>query len=143
MSSRAESTASVAASPPPPPAPPPRVDPLEAWTAFRPFRETFLRHFTAEGHRDALETVGKLVFTMAMEYNQYWPDPTEDDLVEELRAVAADLRYLHGALYYLVKESGRDSMADPRREIWLLANAGTWADTLGELADEMDGMLAE
>ena len=87
--------------------------------------------------------VGRLVFTMAMEYNQYWPDPAEDDLTEELRAVAADLRYLHGALFYLVKESGRDSGADPRREIWLLANAGEWADRLGELVDEMEGALAE
>jgi hypothetical protein len=139
MTSRAESTAAA----PTPPFPPPPPDPLEAWQDLHPFRETFLRHFTAEGDRDALVHVGRLVFTMAVEYSHYWPETGEEDLVGELRSVAADLRFLHGFLFFMVKESGGSPTADPRREIWLLAKAAEWADQLGEIASEMENALLE
>ena len=135
---------------PPPPAPPQspstlpaRPDPLESWQELQPFRQTFLRHFSAPGHREALETVGEMVFTMALEYAGYWPQSEEPALLEELRTAAEDVRFLHGFLFYAVQESGPDSMVDRHREVYLLAKAGEWADRLDEIASEMQEAVSE
>ena len=142
MTSRVESTAATA----PPPLPPflrRPPNPLDSWTELKPFRETFLRHFTEPGHREALETVGEMVFTMALESSHVWPVTEEDVLVEILRTAALDLRYLQGMLAFTAQESGRDSMADRRLETWLLARSAEWADQLSEVACEIEQAVAQ
>ena len=142
MTSQVESTAAAV----PPPLPPflrRPPNPLDSWKELRPFRETFLRHFTEPGHREALETVGEMVFTLALEYATYWPVTEEESLVEILRTTALDLRYLQGMLAYTAQESGRNSMDDKRLETWLLAHSAEWADQLSEVASEIEQAVAE
>lgn len=142
MTSRAESTAAAV----PPPLPPhrrPLPNPLDSWTELKPFRETFLRHFTEPGHREALETVGEMVFTLALAYSSNWPETDGDVLLEILRTTALDLRYLQGMLAHTAQESGRDSMDDRRLETWLLARSAEWADQLSEVASEIEQAVAE
>jgi hypothetical protein len=68
-------------------------DPLFPWEDHPAFRFTFLHHFTADGDREALEHVGKMMYEAALEMSGKWPEWRESSVRAELRAVLADLRH--------------------------------------------------
>ncbi|HEX9942990.1 MAG TPA: hypothetical protein VGG03_13310 [Thermoanaerobaculia bacterium] len=61
------------------------------------FRETFLVWLTPPGAADAFRFVGNLFFDLMLNAED-WPTWTESPVQAELRAAAADLRFLQGFL---------------------------------------------
>ena len=90
MSDRRDST--------PPPSPPP-IPPHLSWEEDAAFRHIFLFRFE-EPDRAALRRVGDLLYGFVLESSvEYGPDLQDvPAIVDELRAVAADLRVLWGFL---------------------------------------------
>ncbi len=145
MTDREQSTAS-AVPPPVPPAPPPEASsspaPLDAWQELQPLRETFLHHVGQPEAAEALRRAGDYFYQAVLDFRQYVEDE-EPIILLELRAVAKDLRYLQGFLHHEVAEDGQGNMADARFERWLKVRAEEWADTLAEVASEIEQAVAE
>src|SRR6185295_9968021 len=76
--------------------PPPTALPRE-WEMLCVFRETFLVWLTPPGAADAFRFIGNLFFDLMLNAED-WPTWTESPVRAELRAVAADLRFLQGFL---------------------------------------------
>jgi hypothetical protein len=140
MTDQPQSTAAVA--PPPVPPPPPPEAPLDAWQGLQPLRETFLYHIEDPEAVEALRKAGDFFFQVVLEF-QGFPDDSQPAILRELGAVARDLRYLQGFLHHGVAEEGRGDMANARYERWLQVKAEEWADTLEEVASEMEQAVAE
>jgi hypothetical protein len=73
----------------------------EEWNESDSFRETTLQNFDDPEDREAIRRVGRLLYDLAVETSQDLgtsPEPEGDPSLTraELRAIAADLRYLAG-----------------------------------------------
>ena len=105
---------------------PQSIPPFQAseWEEFAALRATFLRLFKPED-ADALARVGRLLYDCALECGREWHRDTEPETVGEMRAAAADFRFLEGMLVSVGKEH-------------LEASLGAQETVLSQLA----GMLA-
>jgi hypothetical protein len=77
--------------------PPPFASLPREWEMLCVFRETFLVWLTPPGAADAFRFIGNLFFDLMLNAED-WPTWTESPVRAELRAVAADLRFLQGFL---------------------------------------------
>jgi hypothetical protein len=116
---------------------PPILDPAK-FEDFATFRETFLLYFTDPGANEALRAVGDLVYSMVLEYWQYWPDLPEGLIRAQLRAAVADMRHLQA---YLSEMGGAAEDAISAHESHLCRVAGQVSRDLEELADRLEGEL--
>ena len=147
MTDREQSTAAAAARPDPPPPPSPEEpvsppSPLDAWKELQPIRETFLHHVGHAETQQALRAIGDYFYQAVLEWRNF-PETETPIILLELEAVAKDVRYLQGFLHHTVADDGRGTLADARYERWLKVKAEEWADTLGEVATEIEKAVAE
>lgn len=98
------------------------------WTEAGAYRETFLYRL-GPAAADAFRAVGREVCLWSMEY----PGTVSDDAAE-LRAVAADLRYLGGFLLHGVATDAEPLAAR-------LVNG--WAHRIARLAEEIEAAAEE
>jgi hypothetical protein len=114
---------------------PPAVDPAR-FEDFPVFRETFLQIFTDPTYNAALREVGAMVFDMALEYREYWPDQPEGVIRSELRALVADLRVIEGHLASLSNpQNANPNTAQEERN---LAVAGRIVEDVRHAADTLE-----
>ncbi|HSG38568.1 MAG TPA: hypothetical protein VLE27_02925 [Thermoanaerobaculia bacterium] len=100
--------------------PPP---PLTDWENTPVFRSTFLYHFTQEGDRETLESLGRMLYDMVLEASKTWPGWIETPTRTELRAVAADVRHASLFLASVVKERRTVSLqAEDERLTFMVEN---------------------
>ena len=129
MPSRSDST--------PPPQPPP---PHLSWEEDAAFRHIFLRHFE-EPDRAALRRVGDMLYGFVLETSvDYGPDLQDVPAVDELRAVAADLRVLWGFLRMVTVDVNGDHRG--RSGILLSGIADSLAVEVAQLAERLEGELS-
>ena len=105
-----------------------------------PFRETFLRHFSAEDAA-GFRHLGTLTYEAFMEGDVLLPrDFAESHTWREMDAALQDLRFIQ---HYLaeVAESLEVSCLDPDDAKLALA-AADFSVELGKLADRMEGVMA-
>lgn len=121
--------------------PAPSSKPQEFWEELRPFRETFMRHLRGTPQGAALETLGAFFFEMLLDWLHLPQDNRAPVILEELEAVVIDLQHLRGFLRREVAKS-TGSLEDDSRERWLTAKADEWADSLAEVADEIQMAIA-
>jgi hypothetical protein len=116
---------------PPVPAVPPLIDPAK-WEDFAVFRETFLVYFSEPSNNDALRAVGNLIYLMALEYWQHWPDQPEGWIRGQLRAAVADLRHLEGFLSTLGENPPDDAYEKAlcRTSVLMSAEVGSVAEQI-------------
>lgn len=122
-----------------PPAPIPRIDP-EDFEKHEGFRETFLLHFSEPKTNTNLRELGSLLFDLALESSEAWPDPPEGLTRSELRAAVADLRFLEGFLGAVGREhlvSSLDFAATALSQL-----AARQAREVGRIADRIEEELA-
>ena len=106
---------------------PPIVNPAR-FEDFPAFRETFLAIITDPVYNAALREVANMVFEMALEYREYWPDQPEGSLRSELRALVADLRVVQGHLA---------SLGDPEMNTPNTPQEGHHVTVAGRLAEDV------
>lgn len=114
---------------------PPTVNPAR-FEEFPAFRETFLQIFTDPTYNAALREVGNMVFDMALEYREYWPDQPEGIIRSELRALVADLRVIQGHLDSL--SNPQNASPNTAQEERNLAVAGRIVDDIRHAADTLE-----
>jgi hypothetical protein len=103
------------------------------------FRNVFLLHFTDKRDRQALEYFGNLLFEMALECADKWPDWPESATRCEMRAAAQDLRHM-GAFLAAVGNERNMSSLDLRDER-LSVMADRWAVDADRIAAEIESVL--
>jgi hypothetical protein len=81
-----------------------------SWVEADSFRETTLRNFDNPQDRDALRHVGRMLYEMALETTRELADESSSTR-SEMRAVAADLRYLEGYLFMIGRSSEECSLS--------------------------------
>jgi hypothetical protein len=126
-----------------PPSDPPEVAtaaPGYEWEKHLAFRNVFLLHFTDARDRAALVYVGNLLFEMALECSDKWPDWPDSATRCELRAAAQDLRH-SGAFLASVGNERNVSSLDLEDER-LSVMADRWAVEADRIAAEIDAVLA-
>jgi hypothetical protein len=106
-----------------------------------PWRETFLARLTTEHYAYVFRTFGAILEEHLAEFLRYLPEDPEDFPVTDLRAAAADLRYLQA---YLASR-GRAEFEDEgmsEDQIALVRRAGEIALGLDPILAELEGALA-
>lgn len=130
--------------PPPKPSSPsgPSVSPPtlrpEEFEDYPAFRETFLLFFTDPGANATLRSFGRLLHEFVLEFWGMWPLHSEGLFPAELRAAAADLRHIQGALE---EWTGPTFSLEGAREVSLAQVGAEVAVALGELADRLESAL--
>ena len=119
-------------------APPP---PHLSWEEDAAFRHIFLRNFE-EPDRAALRRVGDMLYGFVLETSiDYGPDLQEvPAIVDELQAVAADLRVLWGFLRMVAVDVHGDHRG--RSGVLLSGIADSFAVEVGKLAERLEGELS-
>lgn len=108
------------------------------WNEADSFRETTLQFFDDPGDRETLRALGRLLFNLGTETAR---DPgTESSNRAELRAVAADLRYITGFCTMIGRSSQLCSL-DPADE-GLARFAGDLAQQLDALVESIEAALS-
>jgi hypothetical protein len=115
MSSRQKST------PPRRPARPAVIAPPEGWNESAPFRETSLQHFAEPGEADLLRRVGAMFHDKALELVSESHEAPGGGTRDELRAAAADLRFLQGYLALAGRDHEVSSLTDEEEVLSKLA----------------------
>lgn len=125
----------AAGSPPAPPAP--LFGFGFPWEAQLAFRHVFLLFFTQPGDREVLERLGTLLYSMAKECLDKWPDWPESPTRTELRAVALDLHF--AASYLASIDNARNFSSSLSDEDERLSHmAGTWGARVYQIAREIE-----
>jgi len=88
---------------------PPILRPKD-YERFEGFRETTLACFLHPAANVALRTLGRLLYSMVLEYWRYWLSEPEGHFRHQCHAVIADLRHLQGYLARLGREQERLSL---------------------------------
>ncbi|HSS50583.1 MAG TPA: hypothetical protein VLX28_16725 [Thermoanaerobaculia bacterium] len=109
------------------------------WEDQPAFRNVFLLHFTKPEDRAALEHVGSMLYEMALEMSDKWPDWRENPTRAELRAVAVDLRHSAAFLASVGKEREFSSLES--LEETLATMAGEWALMVARIARAIEMVL--
>ena len=108
------------------------------WNEADSFRETTLSCFDDERDREALRQVGRLLYHLALEGTRR---PADESLTRvDLRAAAADLRYLEGFLL-AVERQAEDSSLPPEDEA-LARFAGKLASRVSALVESIEEELS-
>jgi hypothetical protein len=115
---------------------PPLIDP-EQFERFEGFRETTLAYFLDKEANTALRTLGRLLYSIVLEYWHYWPQEPEGGFRHSARAVIADLRHLQGYLVYM----GREASSLPPFEAHLSRQCPALAVRVQEIADTLEKEL--
>ena len=117
---------------------PPTLDP-EAFERFEGFRETTLAYFLDKEANAAFRTVGRLLYSMVLEYWQNWPDEPEGIFRHGARAVIADMRHIQGYLTYMGRENEASGL--PPFEARLSRRCPALALRIKEIADSLEKEL--
>jgi hypothetical protein len=108
------------------------------WPESEAIRETTLLHIDDDEDREALRRVGRLLNDMALEVTNRQQD--ESSTHAQVRAAAADLRFVHGYLIAVSRESQESTLT---REEAILANfAGQVAGQVEAIAKALEGRLS-
>jgi hypothetical protein len=94
----------------PPPDRPATSAPAPGWDESAAFRETTLQHFTQPGDAETLRRLGAMLHDMALELAPLWPIPPGYGTALQLRAAAADLRFLQGYLNHAGQDRHMSSL---------------------------------
>jgi hypothetical protein len=113
----------------------------QAWQELTPFREAFLRYFTAPGDAEAFRRTGSVLFEMTLDYCRVWPKPEESETISELRAIIEDLRYTEHQLRRNVAESLATCQLEGL-ETHLALMAKGWIDRLAAITTEIEQATA-
>lgn len=116
---------------------PPAVDPRK-WEDYPAFRETFLHHFTEPEYNEALRRFGTLLVDMLLEFTRFMPDEPEGVTRHELRAAAADLRYLQGFLRMVGEEQEVFDLDDQPEQLRLCQLAARLSLRVEQLAAKLE-----
>jgi hypothetical protein len=103
------------------------------------FRETFLRHFYEREDLAALRRLAHLLHEMILEMARYAPRTPESGTREELRAVAADLRYVQGFLGAVARSQQEAALRPADAE--LAALAARQAQVVAGVAEALEQAL--
>ena len=129
-----------------PPEPPDSAPPDEApsspaydWERQPALRETFLMHFTKPEDRAAMEHQGSMLYEMALEMSDKWPDWREHPARAELRAVALDLRHCAAFLASVGKERELSSLDSLEETLSIMA--GGWAEMVDRIAGSIEWVI--
>ena len=109
------------------------------WEEHHAFRFSFLMNFTQEGDREAFEHLGNLLYNMALECSDKWPDLPESPTRAELRAVAMDLRHAAAFLVAIGDERNKSSLS--QEDVLLCYMATTWGYTAASIARGIESVL--
>jgi hypothetical protein len=98
-------------------------------------------HFTKPEDRAAMEHQGSMLYEIALEMSDKWPDWREHPTRAELRAVALDLRHCAAFLASVGKERELSSL-DALEET-LAIMAGEWGVMVARIAWAIDSVLPD
>jgi hypothetical protein len=121
----------------PPPAVPPTIDP-DRFEDFPALRETFLLYVSDPTANATLRGLGKLLYSLILEYWGYWPDHPEGLFRASLRAAIADLRHTQG---FLAEWDSPDTAHASPLDEHLAAVGGEIAAEVGRQADLLEKEL--
>jgi hypothetical protein len=110
---------------------------IPAWNESDSFRETTLHLFSDPKDREALRHVGGILYDLALEADRGLAG--ESSIREEMRAVAADLRYVEGYLVMIGRLSEESSLS-PTDDA-LARFAGKLAGQVGAVAAAIEEEL--
>jgi hypothetical protein len=110
--------------------------PSADWDESAAFRETTLQHFTEPGHAEVLRRFGALCHDMALELAPVWPVPPGSGVALQLRAAAADLRFLQGYLAFAGRDRHMSSLSPEDDALARLAEG--WAADLAKIAEAIE-----
>lgn len=108
------------------------------WNEADSVRETTLICIDDPEDREAIRKAGRLLYNLALEAAR-WP-AEESETRRELRAAAADLRYLEG-FFFTVERQAEDSSLSAADQA-LTRIAGKLARKVGALAGRIEGRLS-
>jgi hypothetical protein len=108
------------------------------WNEADSVRETTLICIDDPEDQEALRKVGRLLYHLALEATRGAPGE-ESETRRELRAAAADLRYLEG--FFLMVERQAEDSSLPADDIALTRIAAKLARKVGDLAARIEGKL--
>jgi hypothetical protein len=117
-----------------------RLSEASRFTENLPWRETFLARLTTEHYAYVFRTFGAILEEHLAEFLRFLPEEPEDFPLTDLRAAAADLRYLQG---YLASR-GRAEFEDEgmsEEQLALVRLAGEIALGLGPILEGLEGAL--
>jgi hypothetical protein len=117
---------------------PPIVDP-NRFEPFEGFRETTLACFLDKKANAAIRATGRLLYSMVLEYWQFWPEEPEGSFRHSVRAVIADMRHIQGYLANLGRE--REASSLPPLEAHLSRKCPGLAARIKEIADALEKEL--
>ena len=109
------------------------------WEQHHAFRFAFLMNFTQPRDREAFEHFGNLLYDMALECSDKWPDWPESPTRAELRAVALDLRHAAAFLASIGEERNHSSLS--QEDDLLCYMATTWGYTAANIARGIESVL--
>ncbi len=109
------------------------------WKLSESFRETTLILIDRPKYRKALRQVGRLIYHMAVELGRFECSGGETTSHAELRAAAAELRFIEGFLGSL-RKGADESLLEPADEN-LAIFAGHVAPQVGALAASIEERL--
>jgi hypothetical protein len=114
----------------------PASPPPAGWDESAAFRETTLQHFTQPGDADTLRRLGALLHDMALELAPLWPIPPGSGIALQLRAAAADLRFLQHYLAHAGEDRHVSSLTPD--ETLLAELAERQAAEVGRIAEILE-----
>jgi hypothetical protein len=117
---------------------PPILDP-DHFERFEGFRETTLAYFLDKEANTALRTVGRLLYSIVLEYWHHWPEEPEGSFRHSARAVIADMRHIQGYLTYMGRENEASSLSP--FEAHLARRCPALAVRIREIADSLEREL--
>jgi hypothetical protein len=117
---------------------PPTIDP-DHFERFEGFRETTLAIFTDVKANATLRGMADFIYTVCLEYSQYWPAEPEGSFRHQCRAAVADLRHLQGYLAMLGQFRFDASLSDEEDQISALC--GRLSPRLKKVADALEKAL--
>lgn len=117
---------------------PPIIDP-DAFERFEGFRETTLAIFTDAKANATLRGMADFIYTVCLEYSQYWPAEPEGSFRHQCRAAVADLRHLQGYLAMLGQFRFDASLSDEEDQISALC--GRLSPRVKKIADALEKAL--
>jgi hypothetical protein len=112
--------------------------PSPTWTEAASIRETTMRSIDDAKDRKAIRRLSRMLYLYALETTRgpFTESPTRD----ELRAAAADLRYLEGYLSMTGDAHSASSLPPPDDD--LARFAGKLAGKVGAIAESIEGRLS-
>jgi hypothetical protein len=111
----------------------------EGWAESAAFRETSLQYFTQPDDADRLRAFGGWLHDRALESATRWPVPPGYGVALQLRAAAADLRFLQGYLTQAGHDRHMSSLAPEEEALAHLAERQ--AAEVARIAEILEGAV--